>query len=55
MITAQQKEQIKEIIGKFRQSFVGIFGYYTRNKHSPDSDLDVLVDFDSKFTKTKLN
>ena len=47
-------EKIKQILTpelprlkkKFHISYLGIFGSYARSEQQPDSDVDILVDFD---------
>ena len=48
MITTQQVAVIREITGKLNPVMVGIFGSYARNEQTEESDLDVLIDFDSR-------
>jgi len=48
MISEKQKNIIKKITGKYNAKMVGIFGSYARNEQTKESDLDVLIDFDSK-------
>ncbi len=48
MITTQQAKVIREITGKLNPVMVGIFGSYARNEQTGESDLDVLIDFDSR-------
>lgn len=37
-----------EVQGRFHVRIKGIFGSYAANRHDPDSDLDVLVEFESQ-------
>lgn len=48
MISEKQKNIIKNITSKYNAKMVGIFGSYARNEQTTESDLDVLIDFDSK-------
>lgn len=48
MITAFQEKAIKDITSKFNPILIGIFGSYARNEQTAESDLDLLVDFQSK-------
>jgi len=48
MTTTQQVAVIREIAGKLNPVMVGIFGSYARNEQTEESDLDVLIDFDSR-------
>ena len=48
MITTQQVAVIRKITGKLNPVMVGIFGSYARNEQTEESDLDVLIDFDSR-------
>lgn len=48
MITSQQKDIIKSTLQKINPSFVGIFGSYARGDYNSQSDLDILIDFNSK-------
>lgn len=47
MITIQQENIIRELIGKFNPTMVGVFGSYARNEQTAESDIDLLVDFKS--------
>ncbi len=44
-IIAKNKEKLKE---KFKVKRLGIFGSYTRNEQSEDSDLDLLIAFEDE-------
>lgn len=50
MITSQQENTIREVVKKFNPAMVGIFGSYARNEQTTESDLDLLIDFNSKIT-----
>lgn len=54
MITLQQEKTIREITGKYNPVFIGIFGSYARNEQTDKSDLDLLVDFDTKINLLEL-
>lgn len=54
MITAQQEKTIREITGKYNPVLVGIFGSYARNEQTDKSDLDLLIDFDTKINLLEL-
>lgn len=49
MITNAQKELIRKTLASFKPVRIGVFGSYARNEESPQSDLDVLVDFSSRY------
>lgn len=40
------KEEKDEIRKEFKAEIIGIFGSYARGDNHPDSDLDILIDFD---------
>ena len=46
MINSKQQNQILDIILKFNPKLVGIFGSYSRGENQPNSDLDILIDFE---------
>ncbi len=48
MITQQQQKMIMEITSKFKPVMLGVFGSYARNEQTTQSDLDLLVDFETK-------
>ncbi len=48
MITQQQIKVIKDITQKLNPSMIGIFGSYARGKQQPNSDLDILIDFEHR-------
>lgn len=50
MITSQQENTIREVVKKFNPAMVGIFGSYARYEQTTESDLDLLIDFNSKIT-----
>lgn len=50
MITTQQENTIREVAKKFNPAMIGVFGSYARNEETKGSDLDLLIDFNSKIT-----
>lgn len=57
-MTANNKVEIKDLINRNKTAFsaygikrIGIFGSFVRNEQKPESDVDLLVEFD----KTKKN
>ena len=48
MITAHQENTIREVVKKFNPAMIGVFGSYARNEQTKESDLDLLIDFNSK-------
>ena len=53
MYTKEQILQIltdnkKELEKKYPISELGLFGSYARNDHNPESDIDILVDFNGR-------
>lgn len=48
MITAHQENTIREVAKKFDPAMIGVFGSYARNEQTKESDLDLLIDFNSK-------
>ena len=48
MISLEQQEHIKNITQKYNPKMVGIFGSYARNESTSKSDLDILIDFNTK-------
>lgn len=54
MISEKQKNIIKNITGKYNAKMVGIFGSYARNEQTTQSDLDVLIDFESNINLLEL-
>ena len=44
------KEEKDEIRTEFKAEIIGIFGSYARGDNHPDSDLDLLIDFDAGAT-----
>ena len=45
MITEEQKNIIIEVLQPYNPKMIGIFGSFARNENNPDSDLDILVEF----------
>ena len=50
MITVQQKEIIRQILAPFEPRQIGIFGSHARQEATANSDLDILVDFNKKYS-----
>jgi len=48
MISEKQIENIKQITKKYNPKMVGIFGSYARNESNSNSDLDILIDFNTR-------
>lgn len=48
MITQEQVEVIKDITRRFNPTLIGIFGSYARGEQKPNSDLDILIDFQNR-------
>ncbi|MEX8548025.1 MAG: nucleotidyltransferase family protein [Mucilaginibacter sp.] len=46
MLSVTKQNQILEITSKFNPKLVGIFGSFARGENQPDSDLDILIDFE---------
>lgn len=49
MISNAQKSIIQQTLSSFKPTRIGVFGSYARNEEKPQSDLDVLVDFSSRY------
>lgn len=47
MITEEQKNLIIEVLKPYSPKMIGIFGSFARGENQEDSDLDILVDFQS--------
>ncbi len=45
MLSETQKRNIIEIASPFRPAYLGVFGSYARNEETPESDLDLLIEF----------
>lgn len=54
MISQQQEKIIKNITQKYNPVLVGVFGSYARNEQTPQSDLDILIDFSSTINLLEL-
>jgi len=50
MISKRQQDIIIRILKPFNPISIGVFGSYARNENKQDSDLDILVSFDSDLT-----
>ncbi|WP_299290927.1 nucleotidyltransferase family protein [uncultured Mucilaginibacter sp.] len=46
MLSVTQQNQIIEITSKFNPKLIGIFGSFARGENKPNSDLDILIDFE---------
>ena len=47
MITPHQERIIKSVTERINPKMVGVFGSYARGEQLADSDLDILIDFDT--------
>jgi uncharacterized protein len=54
MITPQQEFIIKMVTQRVNPTLVGVFGSYARGEENKNSDLDILIDFDSKLNLLEL-
>ena len=45
-ITAKLKEQKQFLKDHYRINKIGVFGSYARNEETPESDIDILVEFE---------
>ena len=54
MITSHQKKVIKETVKRYSPTMIGVFGSYARNENSSKSDLDILIDFDTRVNLIEL-
>jgi uncharacterized protein len=50
MISKRQQDIIIRELLKYKPLLIGIFGSYARNENNSESDLDILVSFDSDIT-----
>lgn len=50
MLTNEQKNIIIETLKPFNPSFIGLFGSYARNEETDSSDIDILYDFEGKYS-----
>ncbi|WP_186300011.1 nucleotidyltransferase family protein [Algoriphagus algorifonticola] len=48
MITPKQINIIKSITQRIKPTLVGVFGSYARGEQNEKSDLDILIDFETK-------
>ena len=48
MITKQQESTIMKVAQKVNPKMLGVFGSYARGDENPNSDIDILIDFDMK-------
>ena len=48
MITKEQEQVIKSVVNKINPTLVGIFGSFARGEENEQSDLDILIDFQTK-------
>lgn len=48
MLTESQKEIIVNTTARIKPKMIGVFGSYARNEEHENSDLDILIDFDSR-------
>jgi len=48
MLTVAQQDLIKKITARYEPLVIGLFGSYARNESTPESDLDVLIEFGTK-------
>ena len=46
MISLEQQKLILDIVSDYNPRMIGIFGSYARGEDDPNSDLDILIDFD---------
>ncbi len=46
MLSSNQQNQIIDTTSKFNPKLIGIFGSFARGENHPDSDLDILIDFE---------
>ena len=54
MITPQQEFIIKTVAQRVNPTLVGVFGSYARGEENKNSDLDILIDVDSKLNLLEL-
>jgi predicted nucleotidyltransferase len=54
MISLQQENIIKAVTQKLKPTLLGIFGSYARGEENEKSDLDILIDFDTKVNLLEL-
>ena len=54
MISLQQENIIKAVTQKLKPTLLGIFGSYARGEENEKSDLDILIDFETKVNLLEL-
>ena len=54
MISLQQENIIKSVTQKLKPTLLGIFGSYARGEENEKSDLDILIDFETKVNLLEL-
>ena len=54
MISLQQENVIKAVTQKLKPTLLGIFGSYARGEENEKSDLDILIDFETKVNLIEL-
>lgn len=54
MLNNSQKEIILNVTAKIKPTMIGIFGSYARGDEQKNSDLDILIDFDSRIDLLEL-
>jgi predicted nucleotidyltransferase len=54
MISLQQENIIKAVTKKLKPTLLGIFGSYARGEENEKSDLDILIDFETKVNLIEL-
>ena len=54
MISIQQENIIKAATQKIKPTLLGIFGSYARGEENEKSDLDILIDFETKVNLLEL-
>jgi len=54
MISLQQENIIKAVTQKIKPTLLGIFGSYARGEENEKSDLDILIDFETKVNLLEL-
>ena len=47
MITSNQETIIKNVLKRIKPTLIGVFGSYARGEENQNSDLDLLIDFDT--------
>ena len=54
MLTPQQEDIIKTVTQRVKPTLVGVFGSYARGEEKEKSDLDILIDFNTKVNLLEL-